>query len=82
MDRPGSPADIDRDGDANAAERGAYKAKEGLKDAGEKVKEWGHDAANAMRKTGDKISNTAEDLTDEARAAARRRRARVYDRTL
>jgi uncharacterized membrane protein len=67
-------ADINNDGEVNAVERGTYKAKEGIKEMGRDVKDWGERVTDKMRGTG-------SDLSSEARERERRRRVRVYDRS-
>ncbi len=86
--RAGSTPDLDRDGirGDNSIERGAGQA-------GDKMKEWGHDAKSGLAKAGDKIEdawdstkqavkNTGHDIADSTRTteSERRYRARVYDR--
>jgi hypothetical protein len=44
-------ADLDRDGDVNALERGAYKTKEGIKDAGRAVRNAWDDVTNRPRRS-------------------------------
>jgi Sec-independent protein translocase protein TatA len=55
----------------------------------DKMREWGRDIKNAVTNAGDRVKDTGRDLRDEARQndrvmsdAERRRRARVYDRTI
>ena len=55
----------------------------------DKLREWGRDIKDAVTGTGDRVSETGRELRDEARSnerhmteAERRRRARVYDRTI
>jgi uncharacterized membrane protein len=46
-----SSADLDRDGDANMLERGAYKTKEGMKDAGRAVRNAWDDVTDRPRRS-------------------------------
>jgi Sec-independent protein translocase protein TatA len=55
----------------------------------DKMREWGRDIKNAVTNAGDRVKDTGRDLRNEAREndrvmsdAERRRRARVYDRTI
>ena len=55
----------------------------------DKMREWGRDIKNAVTNAGDRVKETGRDLRDESRQndrvmsdAERRRRARVYDRTI
>lgn len=55
----------------------------------DKLREWGRDIKNAVTGAGHQVSETGRELRDEARSndrhmteAERRRRARVYDRTI
>jgi uncharacterized membrane protein len=57
--------------------------------ADDKVREWGRDVKNAVTNAGSRITEQGRELRNEARSndrmmtdAERRRRARVYDRTL
>ena len=48
--RTGDPRDLDNDGDANALERGAYKAKEGMKNLRDTVRQGTTGASDAERR--------------------------------
>lgn len=48
----------------------------------DKMREMGRDIKDAVRGTGNQIKDKSRELSEEAREAERRRRARVYDRTL
>jgi hypothetical protein len=55
----------------------------------DKMREWGRDIKDAVSNTGNKVKQEGRELRDEARytdrtmsEAERRRRARVYDRTI
>ena len=52
----------------------------------DKVREWGHDIKESVKGTGRELREEAREndriMTDEERAAERRRRSRVYDRSL
>jgi uncharacterized membrane protein len=69
--------------DTNAIERGATKAKEGMKEMGRDVKDWGERVADKMRDTSQDLKNEARERSADIREseAERRRRARVYDRS-
>lgn len=75
--RSGSLLDRDNDGRNDIAE--------GMDRAGEKMKEWGRDAADTIRGAGHKVANEAREVRDDVRynddvsSTTRRRRARVYD---